>query len=176
MTDKQSDAVVILASSRSQGNTRLLVDRLIADTAVPVVDLASKNISYFDYHHANAGDDFIPLIETLSAKSLWIFATPVYWYTMSAQLKTFMDRLTDLLETHKELGRTLRGRSAAVLASGTESQLPESFESPIRLTCSYLGMNYLGACYAQFERDGVPTASSRGIVEAFGAKLLHPES
>jgi multimeric flavodoxin WrbA len=176
MTDKRSDGLVILASSRNRGNTRLLADWLAAGRSFPIIDLSSKSISYYDYGHANAGDDFIPLIETLSAKSLWILATPVYWYTVSAQLKTFMDRLTDLLETHKELGRTLRGRSVALLVSGTESQLLEGFESPVRLTCNYLGMNYLGACYGQFEGDGVPNPSVRAAVEAFGSKLLNIES
>ena len=37
-----------------------------------------------------------------------IFATPIYWYAMSAQLKTFFDRMTDLLTIHKPLGRQLR--------------------------------------------------------------------
>jgi multimeric flavodoxin WrbA len=172
MSNKEASAIVVLASSRSQGNTRLLVDYLVAGTALPVVDLSSKKISPYDYDHANAGDDFIPLIETLCQKDVWVFATPVYWYTMSAPMKIFFDRLSDLLTTHQELGRKLRGRSMAVIASGTDPSLPDCFEAPFRLTCDYLGMYYRGACYGCFERDLTPAVSARGAVEAFGAKLL----
>ena len=175
MTAKESDAVVLLASSRSRGNTRLLVDFLTDRTAIPLVDLAAKNIAYYDYSGQAEKDDFIPLIQTLAEKQIWILATPVYWYSMSAQMKTFFDRLTELLTTHKELGRQLRGRAVAVLASGTDPDLPEGFEAPFRLTCNYLGMSYLGACYGQFEKDLTPVPSARDAVTAFGGKLFRKE-
>jgi multimeric flavodoxin WrbA len=166
------DAVVILASSRSQGNTRLLVDYLIETTDIPIIDLSSKNISYYDYERTAGNDDFIPVIQTLAEKQVWILATPVYWYSMSAQMKTFFDRLTDLLTTHKDLGWRLRGRAVALLASGTDPNLPEGFEAPFRLTCRYLGLNFLGTCYGQFEGELAPVVSTRDVVAAFGEKLL----
>jgi putative NADPH-quinone reductase len=172
MISGAADAVVILASSRSHGNTRLLVDFLAAGRELSVIDLAAKDMSHFDYQHANSGDDFVPLIETLTDKSLWILATPVHWYTMSAQLKTFFDRLSDLLTTHKELGRRLRGRSIAILASGTDPALPEGFETPFRLTCDYLGLSYLGTSYGHFESDLAPAASVRETTETFGRGLF----
>jgi multimeric flavodoxin WrbA len=172
MIPEGADAAVILASSRSHGNTRLLVDFLLAGRKYPLFDLAAKNISCYDYAHANSGDDFIPLIETLAEKNLWILATPVYWYTMSAQLKTFVDRLSDLLTTHQELGRRLRGRSVAVLASGTDPALPEGFETPFRLTCDYLGLSYLGTCYGHFESDLVAATPVRETTATFGRELF----
>ena len=45
-----------------------------------------------------------------------IFATPVYWYSMSGILKVFIDRITDLLTIEKELGRKLRGKKMAVVS------------------------------------------------------------
>lgn len=39
-----------------------------------------------------------------------VFATPVYWYAMSGRMKIFFDRFTDLLYTHKSIGKNLKGK------------------------------------------------------------------
>ena len=165
-------AVVILGTSRSDGNTRLAVERVLAGRPVKIVDLSKITVSAYDYSHKNAGDDFLPFIEEITAKQLWILATPVYWYTMSAQMKIFVDRLSDLITIRKDLGRALRGKAVAIVASGTDNLLPESFESPVRLTCEYLNMNYVGAFYSQFEKNDQPSPSLDASARAFGAIWL----
>lgn len=161
--------VVILGTSRSDGNTRLAVERVLAGRPVKIVDLSQISMSVYDYSHNNAGDEFLPFIEDIAAMQLWILATPVYWYTMSAQMKLFFDRLSDLVTIRKDLGRALRGTSLAVVASGTDNLMPESFESPFRLTCEYLDMNYVGAFYSQFEKNDRPSPSLDTSARAFGA-------
>src|ERR1700712_2693308 len=84
---------VLLASSRADGNTFSLARMVLPEGAAPLVDLAALNISYYSYSHANAGDDFLPLVERLLSAPVWVLATPLYWYSMSAQAKTFLDRL-----------------------------------------------------------------------------------
>ncbi|MSO72982.1 MAG: hypothetical protein EXQ84_05165 [Rhodospirillaceae bacterium] len=63
---------------------------------------------------------------------------------MSAPLKTFLDRLTDLTTIRKDLGKMLKGKAIALLTSGTDDALPEGFEVPFRSMGAYFGMNYLG--------------------------------
>ena len=147
------ESVVILGSSRSYGNTSRAVDAALTHTHVEIVDLGTFNIGHYDYQHRNQTDAFLPLIERLSDRRFWILATPIYWYTMSAQLKIFVDRLTDLITIRKDLGRMLDGKSLAVIASGSDPCAPEGFESPFRLTSEYLGMNYIGSHYVQMEDD-----------------------
>ena len=156
MAFSPTQTVVILGTSRNDGNTRAAVDRVISGKAVEIVDLSQLQLSAYDYDHANAGDGFIPLAEVIAERPLWILATPIYWYSMSAQLKLFVDRLSDLITIRKDLGRRLRGKSLAVLASGTDDQLPPGFESPFRLTCEYLGMHYIGTSYWQFRKNDEP--------------------
>ena len=153
MTFSPEQAVVILGTSRRDGNTRVAVERVVSGRGVEIVDLSQLELSAYDYDHGNAEDGFIPLVESIAEKPLWILATPVYWYSMSAQLKVFVDRLTDLITIRKDLGRLLRGKSLAVVASGTDRELPPGFEAPFRLTCEYLGMCYIGASYWQFEKN-----------------------
>ena len=167
-----ADAAVLLGSSRGDGNTRMAVDLALGGTAVEVIDLGQLDIGMYDYDHANASDDFLPLIERLASKSLWILATPVYWYAMSGRMKVFFDRLSDLVTIRKARGRSLKGTTVAVLASGTDTALPEGFEAPFRQTCDYLGMRYAGALYVQFGDERVPVRDHSADVARFVAGLF----
>ncbi|MGQ8364142.1 flavodoxin family protein [Glaciecola sp. 1036] len=145
--------LVVLASSRSNGNTAKLAQVIAENLEAKIVDLQELSISYFDYEHANITDDFIPLIERILLSDFVVFATPVYWYSMSAQLKTFFDRFTDLLTVNKELGRKLRGKPISVIATGTDAELPSSFTSQFELIAGYLGLDYHEPLYCCCAND-----------------------
>jgi multimeric flavodoxin WrbA len=164
--------IVLLASSRSTGNTSRLAHTMFADGTVEFVDLSRMSIGYYDYAALNVDDDFLALIRRIVQAPLWILATPLYWYTMSAQAKTFIDRLSDLLEGHKELGRALRGLPMAVICSGTDPALPASFDEPFQLTCTYLGMRYVGSHYARCDGERYASPDAEEDAARFGAQLL----
>lgn len=128
--------IVILASSRSDGNTSAFAKNVFSPDTVDFVDLNQLNVGYFSYTNANAADDFLPFLESLLKTQVWVLATPLYWYTMSAQAKTFIDRLSDTIVFHKELGRQIRGKSFAVLCTGTDPALPTAFNEPFEMTCA----------------------------------------
>lgn len=172
MAFSPDQSVVILGTSRSGGNTREVVETIVSGRPVEIVDLSQLQLSAYDYEHRNARDDFIPLIESIASKPLWILSTPVYWYTMSAQLKLFIDRLGDLLTIRKDLGQLLGGKSLAVVASGTNPELPPGFESPFRLTCEYLGMRYVGAFYWRFKTNDRPFPNLAARAKKAGAAWI----
>lgn len=62
---------------------------------------------------------------------------------MRAIMKTFFDRLSDLLTIEKELGRTLRGKNVIFITSSIGDHLGDDFWTPIIATCKYLEMNLL---------------------------------
>ncbi len=72
--------IFILGTSRSHGNTRLIIDLVNKDFNAPIIDLRSLQISYFDYEHQNRSDDFLGVIEKIVGCDVVVFATPVYWY------------------------------------------------------------------------------------------------
>jgi len=144
--------IVIYGSSRSDGDTQEAVAAVLQGRDAPVVDLLSLNISYYNYDGANKEDDFIPLAERMLNHNPIILATPVYWYTMSAPLKTFLDRWTDLLTHRKDLGRRLANKELYVIAC-YGNQLPQSFEDAFSQTCDYLDMHYKGCYYHYSGRD-----------------------
>jgi multimeric flavodoxin WrbA len=137
--------VIILGSSNSNGYTKKAVDQLVLMGEFDLIDLNDYAISYYDYQHGNAGDDYLPLIKKIiSQYDLLVFATPVYWYSMSGVMKVFFDRFTDLLDSEKDLGRKLRNKSMAVLTSSVGDHLGDRFWIPFIETAKYLGMDYLG--------------------------------
>jgi multimeric flavodoxin WrbA len=143
--------VVIVGSSRNDGETMNLANELIEQANWDLIVLNDYNFSYFDYEHKNKNDDYLTLMaEIIKKYDTLIFATPVYWYSMSGILKVFFDRLTDLLTIEKELGRKLRGKNMAVISCSIGNHLGEQFWLPFSETANYLGMEYLGNAHTLF--------------------------
>lgn len=142
-----TNPIIILGSSRSHGETRKAVDLIVGTNQIPTIDLKTLNISIYDYEHQNKDDDFMPLMEGIMEHDLIVLATPVYWYTMSATMKIFLDRLTDLLEIRKDLGRKLRGKNLFIISSIGTTSLPQGFEDAFWQTAKYLNMEYEGCSF-----------------------------
>lgn len=142
-----SKPVVILGSSRSEGETFRAIGLAFAKGTVDIVDLNLHAIGAYDYENGNDSDDFLKVIEHIQNTDTIIFATPVYWYSMSGTLKIFFDRLTDLITIHKKIGRSLAGKSIYLIATGTDETLPAGFEVPFHKTADYFDMTYQGAAY-----------------------------
>jgi multimeric flavodoxin WrbA len=141
----ENSKVIIVGSSRSKGNTSKLVDKISIQINADVIDLRDYSISYYDYESTNIGDDFLPLIKSILDKyDTLIFATPIYWYSMSGIMKVFFDRFSDLIRIEKETGRQLRGKNFAVISNSHDNEIDFDFYVPFRKSAEYLGMNYLG--------------------------------
>lgn len=149
--------VIIQGSSRSDGDTSKIVNYIAAKNNFDVIDLNTKTIGHYDYEYKNANDDFIGLMtEIIANYDTIIFATPVYWYTMSGIMKAFFDRISDLIRIHKDLGRQLRGKNMAMISTSNSDDLVKGFNMPFVESASYLGMNYLGDVHTWVENDRIP--------------------
>ncbi len=149
-------AIIILGSSNSKGETFKLANYISQKTGYEIVDLKTKNIAEFDYEFKNSNDDFLPLMEEIITNyQLIIFATPVYWYAMSGILKTFFDRISDCLETRKDLGRKLKGMEMAVISSASDKELKNGFHMPFIETANYLGMKYITDVHGWIENNEI---------------------
>ncbi|TSE11041.1 flavodoxin family protein [Aquimarina algiphila] len=148
--------VLIQGSSRSKGNTNIIVSYIKERTGFDVIDLKSKRISAYDYESENIDDDFIPLMkEIVDTYDIIIFATPVYWYAMSGDMKIFFDRITDCLKIEKEIGRKLRGKIMGMVSCGFDAELKNGFTMPFIESANYLGMHYLGDIHTWIEGGAI---------------------
>ncbi len=165
--------VIIFGSSRSHGNTRKVVDLLLDQLKFDLIDLKEKNIAPFDYDFKNSEDDFIPTIsEVVEKYDLILFATPVYWYSMSGILKNFFDRISDCLKTEKEIGRKLRGMSLAAISCGYDQQTVAGFHEPFEYSANYLGMKYKGFLHTWIKDDAEVEVEVKTAIHTFGKSLI----
>jgi multimeric flavodoxin WrbA len=146
----RNNIIALFASARRNGNTGRLMDRVAQELDIEVIDLATKNISAYDYEHRNRHDDFEPLMEHILNFDRIIFASPVYWYGVSAPMKTFLDRISDYLDLSdlKDKGRRLRGKTAHILATSVCQELDPAYLSAYEKTFRYLGIRLDGCLHA----------------------------
>ncbi len=164
--------VIIQGSSRSTGNTHKIINYINSTNQYDVIDLYTKNINHFDYEFNNQQDDFLPLIKDVLEKyDTIIFATPVYWYSMSGVLKVFFDRFSDLLHLEKDLGRSLRGKNMAMISCGSGPGLKEEFSMPFIESANYLGMNYLGNVHTWLDGETKISKDVKAAISNFINKL-----
>lgn len=170
MNNKYSSPFIIFGSSRSNGNTRKIVDLVVSNKQYEFLDLNKIDISYYDYKHENIGDDFIPLIEKIVKHDKVVFATPIYWYTMSAIMKTFLDRITDLLTIKKDLGRKLKGKQAYLIAVDGGNRTNE-FENTFKNIFNYLDMDYKGGLFCYSGDNQVLISQNNKKIKRFSCLL-----
>ena len=93
------------ASPRKGGNSELLCDQFMlgakeAGNQIEKVSLRDKNINYCiacDICRNNGGicdqdDEMVEVLDKMIAADVIVMATPIYFYTMNAQMKTLIDR------------------------------------------------------------------------------------
>jgi len=145
-----SETIAVFGGARRNGNTGKFIDLISERLEIDVIDLADKEISPYDYEHKNIDDDFIPLMDEVLGYEKIIFVSPVYWFAMSAQMKIFIDRMSDFLdvEEFKDRGRALRGKTAYVVCTSVSLEADQSFLNSLKNTFEYLGMEYGGHVHA----------------------------
>ncbi len=147
--------LILQASARPKGDTFHVAQRLAEELRAGHIDLLDYKIYPFSYDQIYpADDDFLRLIEEeILPHEQIIFASPVYWYSMSGPLKIFFDRISDLLKSRKELGRQLRGKRMSVLSVGNDEEVNDSFYRAFYLSAKYLGMQYGPIWHGWLEGD-----------------------
>ncbi len=98
--------MIISSSPRKGGNSDTLCDSFLkgavdAGHSVNKIFLKDKKINYCtgcgfcntnDYTACSQKDDMADILEQMINSDVIVFATPVYFYTMCGQMKTFIDR------------------------------------------------------------------------------------
>ncbi|RLQ97395.1 flavodoxin family protein [Falsibacillus albus] len=94
---------VLSGSARHNGNTEYLAKTAVEKHAHTLFKLKDyKILPIDDMRHDPKGfapveDDYEAIIEQVLESDILIFATPIYWYGMSGQMKNFIDRWSQSL-------------------------------------------------------------------------------
>jgi len=165
--------LIILGSARKESDTKKAVDMLFSKLDIEQIDLLDHRIENYNYEgNYSEEDNFLQLFDTILKHNRLVFATPVYWYSMSGIMKTFFDRLIDIITIQKEIGRKMKGKEIFLISVGVDSSLPEGFEIPFRLTSEYLEMNFISTYYCK--TSNLKSITSEGLV--FLDRLKHNET
>lgn len=149
--------IIIQGSSNPTGNTQMIVKKMAISLDADVLDLTTIVVKPFDYKFENKADDFNQTMHNvLDNYDLLLFATPVYWYTMSGIMKNFIDRFTDGLLNDKALGRKFESKQMGAIACGSSKEEIEGYFIPFQKTATYLKMNYIGNVHLWVNTDQSP--------------------
>jgi multimeric flavodoxin WrbA len=142
--------LALFSSARRHGNTGRLMDRVAGELGLEITDLGEKRIAPYTYEHSHREDDFETLMSYLLGFEQLIFASPVYWYSVTSRMKAFLDRISDYLDLPEllEQGRRLRGKIGFVLCTSVMDAPDPGFIDAFQQTFDYLGMRYGGYLHA----------------------------
>ena len=99
--------IIISSSPRKGGNSDLLCDEFLkgatdAGNQCEKIFLRDKKINYCsgcgfcttnDYTACSQNDDMSEILDKMQEADTIVFATPIYFYAISGQMKTFIDRM-----------------------------------------------------------------------------------
>lgn len=182
----------ILAISGSprgrQSSTRQLIERLLegaksAGADVELIDLSELNVAYCTACGAchvsgkcPVKDDFEPVRQKMLACDGLVLGSPNYFNTVTAQMKSVLDRLSSEIHCQEFLGKYACSVSTS---GGPESELVTEYLDGVlvRLGCSAVGSvsasMSMPEALAKAEEDAV--ALGRELVQAIEQKRAYPE-
>jgi len=185
---KQRKVLVFMGSPRAKGNSSILAEQAAegarkAGAEVEVFRLAKMNIgpclACNGCRKKGADgcvrkDDMKPLYAKIRGADALIIAGPVYWFSISAQVKLFMDRFYAFgAEEYrplmgKKVGIILTYADADPFSSGAANAL-RSFQDAF----AYVGASIKGMVYGSADKAGEIRANAGLMKEAFdlGRKL-----
>lgn len=159
--------VCIQGGPRKNGNTRA-VTALVMEAArqeqAEVVDIDATALEFkvpgclgcqkcqkTEEFLCTLGDPLALAVATLPAYDVIVLATPLYWWSYSAQLKIFIDRLYSLCKFggHGEHRMALAGRKLALIATGggpIDNNL-DLLESQLRNPAGMMGCSFASCLF-----------------------------
>ncbi|CAB1081572.1 hypothetical protein D1AOALGA4SA_9222 [Olavius algarvensis Delta 1 endosymbiont] len=190
MTEKSDSrkVLVLLGSPRKKGNSTTLAKKIVegaeaAGAAVEQIYLHGQEIAPCQACYAcqkpdSKGcvidDDMQPIYKKLLAADAWVFASPVYWFSMSAQTKLCLDRCFALLAFGKDV--FVGKRIAVAMSYGDADPFVSGCVNALRSfqdASRYVGADMVGMVYGSAEKPG-EIGSNQSLMqeaEALGRKL-----
>ncbi|WP_330279713.1 NAD(P)H-dependent oxidoreductase [Streptomyces sp. NBC_00056] len=180
----------LLGSSRGEGNTEILArkaaEQLSPEVGQRWIDLAAHPLPDFEDlrhdsdHTRPTGDSTALLLDaTLEATDI-VIASPLYWYSLSASAKRYLDYWSGWLRTPGiDFKATLEGRTLwGVTALAHEEQVvADPLVGTLRNSAAYMGMRFGGVLLGNGSKPGDVLKDEGALLRAktFFAPERQPE-
>ncbi|MDQ0959829.1 multimeric flavodoxin WrbA [Streptomyces sp. B4I13] len=161
------NVLFVLGSSRPDGNTeslaRAAAEQLPSDAEQTWISLAEHPLPDFadqrhdiDHVRPTEGSAALLLDATLAATDI-VIASPLYWYSVSAQTKRYLDHWSGWLRT-PGLGfeTTLAGRTlwGVTVLADEQPSVADPLVGTLRNSAAYLGMRFGGVLLGNGSKPG----------------------
>ncbi|MGW7296612.1 flavodoxin family protein [Streptomyces sp. NPDC054829] len=157
----------VLGSSRSDGNTELLARRaaeqLPEDVEQQWIDLSAHPLPDFedlrhdsDHVRPTEGDVGLLFDATIAATDV-VIASPLYWYTLSAPAKRYLDYWSGWLRTPGvDFKKTMAGRTlwGVTALSDHEPSVADPLIGALNNSAAYMGMRFGGVLLGNGSKPG----------------------
>jgi multimeric flavodoxin WrbA len=181
--------LLLLGSPRRKGNSAILADQITkgaksAKAKVETIYLQGKSISpckaCMNCQKKNSKgcfiqDDMQEIYHKLIASDAWVIASPVYWFTMSAQTKIFIDRCFALPAYQND---PFKGKRIAIaMTYGGEDPFDSGCVNALRAfqdTYKYTKSKIIGMVYGSAMDAGQISSNEKVMQDAFklGRRLV----
>lgn len=168
-------ALVLYGSSRRNGNSDTLTDRVVDGLPCTRVYLAENHIRpIVDLRHTETGfapvdDDYDQIIEQVRAHDLLVFGAPIYWYGMPSQMKLFFDRWTQSLRDKRyQFKAEMAHKQAYVVLTGGDNPRVKGLPliQQFQYIFGFVGTEFAGYVIGQGDRPQAVLQDHRALAEA----------
>ncbi|MGQ4359176.1 flavodoxin family protein [Streptomyces sp. SAS_272] len=161
------NVLFVLGSSRPDGNTeslaRAAAEQLPSDVEQTWISLAEHPLPDFadqrhdvDHVRPTEGSAALLLDATLGATDI-VIASPLYWYSVSAQTKRYLDHWSGWLRTPGlDFEATLAGRTlwGVTVLADEQPSVADPLVGTLRNSAAYLGMHFGGVLLGNGSKPG----------------------
>ncbi|MFF3845343.1 flavodoxin family protein [Streptomyces sp. NPDC002328] len=169
----------VLGSARDEGNTELLARRaaeqLPADVEQEWISLVEHPLPDFedlrhdsDHVRPTEGSTALLLDATLAATDL-VIASPLYWYSLSAQTKRYLDHWSGWLRTPGlDFKATLAGRTlwGVTALAHEETVVADPLVGALSNSAAYMEMRFGGVLFGNGSKPGDVLKDTEALARA----------
>ncbi len=153
--------LVLSASPKKEGNTAALVEWFSEGARSRGAEVEIIQTAFLKYKSTGCAscrscqklttyecvidDEAKPVLARMAVVDVIVMATPLYFFSASAQLKLVFDRMFSLYKWDNKTGAMetpLKGKALVLIASAFEDVGLKELEKPFALTADYTGMGF----------------------------------
>lgn len=153
--------LILSGSPKKNGNTAALIEWFCKGANSSAADIEIIRTALLKYksngctscrrcqkikeYECTVNDDAKPVLAKIVKADVIVMATPLYFFSASAQIKIIFDRMFSLYKWDNNAGTMetpLIGKTMILLASAFEDVGLDALEKPFAITAKYTGMNF----------------------------------
>ncbi|MBP3040822.1 flavodoxin family protein [Bacillaceae bacterium Marseille-Q3522] len=167
---------VIYGGTRENGNTETLTELAVKGLNTETIFLKDYHIQPItDLRHSESGfqkvdDDYNKVIDRMLPHDTVIFATPIYWYSMSGILKNFIDRWSQTMRDSQYLDfkTTMSGKKAYVIAVGGDTPIIKGLPliQQFQYIFAFMGISFEGYILGKGSKPGDILNDKKALLQA----------